>query len=110
MTRPAAPSLPTARQMREAVEAAPVLGINTQELLDNCEMLIAKAKESKEDFGAVNWGDIGVRDIEYRLSMMSPSDGPECVVMIYEASPDCRLARWITEMLGMDRVRVEAEW
>jgi len=63
--------------------------------------------------GAVNWGDIGVSDIEYRLSLIYPEYGPQCVVLIEEASPDCGLSAWITRRLDPDRfpnTYIECEW
>ena len=95
----------------------PKLGIKTAELKQDVEALIDKARwaaDAREyDFGAVNWGDLGVADIEYRLSMLSPADGPSCIVMIEEASPGCGLERWLNERIEQDkypRTYVECEW
>lgn len=95
----------------------PKLGIKTAELRTTVEGLIEKARwaaDAKQyDFGAVNWGDLGVADIEYRLSMLAPGDGPTCVVLIEEASPDCGLARWLNERIDQSkfpRTFVECEW
>ena len=95
----------------------PALGINTQELVDAVDALIDSARQmmhrKEEEFGAVNWGDIGVADVEYRLSMLRPSDGPHCVVLVEEASPACRLESWLSGHLDKDkfpRTHVECEW
>ncbi len=92
----------------------PKLGINTEELRSTVEALIEEAQGLKDhSFGAVNWGDLGVVDIEYRLSMLRPDDGPQCVVQIEEAAPDCGLTQWIWDRL--DKVKfpktyIECEW
>lgn len=91
----------------------PKLGINTSELLDHVEVLIGEAEQSKDEMGAVNWGDIGVADIEYRLSMIHPENGPECVVIVEEASPACALERWLNDRINPDqfpRTTVRCEW
>jgi hypothetical protein len=95
----------------------PKLGIKTDELRSAVQALIAQAFEMRGDksqnFGAVNWGDIGVVDIEYRLSMLSPGDGPHCIVLVEEASPDSGLAGWLTERIDREkfpRTYVECEW
>lgn len=76
-------------------------------------MLLAAADEGAENMGAVNWGDLGVRDIQYRLSMLTPQDGPHCMVMIEEASPDCRLPTFLHDNLDQEKfpkVYFECEW
>lgn len=95
----------------------PKLGINTEKLIAFVEECIEDARDRRnvENFGPVNWGDIGVTDVEYRLSMMRPSDGPECVVTIEEAGPECHLARWINERLfdregEFPKTYVVSEW
>lgn len=90
----------------------PKIGINTKELLAEIERLLKKAAKTRSDFGAVNWGDLGVADIEYRMSVLTPGT-PYCVVIIEEASPDCKLPSWIDERLDKTRfnnVYVECEW
>ena len=92
----------------------PSLGIKTSDLVEEVDRLIAEAYAGdKMKMGAVNWGDLGVSDVEYRLSMIHPENGPRCVVIVEEASPDCELGRWLNERL--DHVRfpntsVECEW
>jgi hypothetical protein len=92
----------------------PKLGIRTADLVAHVENLIEDAQGIKtEKFGAVNWGDLGIADIEYRLSMLRPEDGPCCVVLVEEASPGCGLQAWLNEQ--MDRSKfpntyVECEW
>lgn len=81
----------------------PRININTEELLAAVEILLANAYANNADMGAVNWGDLGVHDIEYRLSMLTPQDGPHCVVMIEEASPDCRLPAFIYDNLDREK-------
>src|SRR3990167_713255 len=94
----------------------PKLGINTQELINAIEADIAEARrlaDSGENFGAVNWGDIGVADIEYRLSMMRPEDGAGAYVIVEEAAPDCKLGQWLNDRIDRERFPVtyiECEW
>lgn len=95
----------------------PKLGINTAELIAAIEadLIIARQlmKAREEDFGAVNWGDLGVVDIEYRMSILHPEDGPHAFVLIEEASPDSSLAKWLNDRLDPVRfpsVHVECEW
>lgn len=100
---------------QERGNAFPKIGIKTQDLIDDVEALLKKAirARNKFDFGAVNWGDLSVRDIEYRFSMLHPEDGPFGVVMIEEASPDCKLGQWIYEQLDKEKyskVYIECEW
>jgi len=97
------------------VNEFPKIGINTAELRDAVNGLIEKArrKRKKEDFGAVNWGDLGVVDIEYRLSMLDQNAEPWCVVLIEEAAPGCKLPSWIYERLDHEkfpRTYIECEW
>jgi hypothetical protein len=90
------------------------IGVVTQDLIDEVERLLVKARrQRKEDLGAVNWGDLHVADIEYRLSMLRPDDGPICVVTVEEASPDCKLAQWLYDQLDKERFHktyIECEW
>jgi hypothetical protein len=91
----------------------PRLGINTRELIAWVECMLEKAATQKDDLGAVNWGDLGIADIEYRLSVLHPGFGPACVVRIEEASPNCKLAEWLYDAL--DKVKFpstyfECEW
>ncbi len=95
----------------------PTMGINTRELIDAVEALIGKAcrmhSKNKEKMGAVNWGDLSIRDIEYRLSLLRPQDGPHCVVMVEEASPTCAFTKWINDQLDTEKfpnTYVECEW
>jgi hypothetical protein len=89
----------------------PKIGINTTDLIAEIERLISIAEKS--DMGAVNWGDIGVAEIEYRLSMLTPDEGPYCAVIVEEASPGCRLEGWLNEQLDSQRfphTTVSCEW
>jgi hypothetical protein len=91
----------------------PKLGINMADLIADVERLITLAEEEKADMGAVNWGDIGVADIEYRYSMIYPHEGPRSVVIVEEASPDCALAQWLNERLDKQvfpKTHIECEW
>lgn len=91
----------------------PRMGAETAALVAEVERLLELAAESKEEMGAVNWGDLGVHDVEYRLSMLNPSYGPTCCVMIEEASPDSGLAMWIWDRLDKQRfpnTYIECEW
>jgi hypothetical protein len=88
------------------------LGITTQDLVDEIERILKDAASSKDDFGAVNWGDIGVASVEYRIPIW-PFGDPYCCVLIGEASPECGLPSWIDERLDKSRfknVYIECEW
>ena len=61
---------------RTAYNDFPRLNINTEALRTEVERLLAMAGDDAENMGAVNWGDLGVADIEYRLSMLRPQDAP----------------------------------
>ena len=89
----------------------PKLGINTAELTAAVEACIEEARLSKEPLGAVNWGDIGVTDIQYRLSMIH-DEKPHIVVLIEEASPECELPAYIYSRLNgrFPNVYYECEW
>jgi hypothetical protein len=98
-----------------AVNDFPKLGINTLDLIEFIDGKITAASRRKntEDFGAVNWGDIGVADIEYRMSILYPENGPYCVVIIEEAAPGCKLAVWLTDQIDKTKfpnTYVECEW
>ncbi len=92
----------------------PKLGINAKILALEVEELLVSASQSEEDMGAVNWDDIGVTDIEYRISMLHPEGGPVCVVILEEAAPGCRLQTWLNDQLKGDprfpSTYVECEW
>ena len=97
----------------EKTNAFPRLGINTAELIAEIERLLVEAAADKEGMGAVNWGDLGIADIEYRLSMLTPDAGPTCIVIVEEASPEAHLVRWLNARLDRDRfpnTYVECEW
>ncbi len=104
---------------RRLLVAGAVLGTtlmpdgSTEELIVAVEALLVEAAVSKDEMGAVNWGDLGIVDIEYRLSMMYPRYAPSCIVMIEEASPDSRLAAWLNGRLDRSRFPntwIECEW
>ncbi len=92
----------------------PKIGIDTEALVQSVEALICEAyKIRDESFGAVNWGDIGVVDVEYRLSMLRSDAVPSCWVLIEEASPDCRLADWLMKRIDAEKfpyTYVECAW
>ena len=69
----------------------PPLEIDTKALIEAAERHMASRKDDDQDFGAVNWGDLGVVDVEYRVSMLRPDPGRNASCMIEEASPDCKL-------------------
>lgn len=97
----------------EGVNNFPSLGINTEELRKEVYRLLDLARENKDDMGAVNWGDLGIADIQYRLSMLWPDIGPGCTVIIEEASPDSGLASWLHSRLNdakFPNVFFECEW
>jgi hypothetical protein len=92
----------------------PIIGINTGSLLRKVEKAIeeARIKDGSKEWG-VNWGDIGVADIEYRLSMLDSSEpSPYCVVVLEEASPHSELARHVYEIIKEEfpNTYVECEW
>ncbi len=91
----------------------PKLGINTTELVEAIENLLIQAQHHADELGAINWGRLRVVDVEYRLSMLTPDDGPHCIVMIEEASPDSRLPTWLNERIDRERfprTYCECEW
>lgn len=91
----------------------PALNINTFDLMAEVGRLLNEAEQDKAAMGAVNWADLGVCEIEYRLSMLNPSVGPHCVVIVDEASPDSKLARWLNQRLDKERfpsTYIECEW
>ncbi len=91
----------------------PRLGIVTADLVAEVERLLVEARDEMLNLGAVNWGDLGVSDVEYRLSMLHPDAGPYCVVIVEEASSDSSLARWLNNRLDEDRfpnTHIECEW
>lgn len=91
----------------------PRIGINTEELVAEVHRLLRLAYADHASLGAVNWGDLGVSDVQYRLSMLRPDEGPHCVVTIEEASPDCKLHGWLFDRLDKERypsVYFECEW
>lgn len=91
----------------------PQLGIDTTELKSEIKRLLDEARVTASAWGAVNWGDLGVADIEYRLSMLYPEDGPQCVVIVEEASPDAPIADWLNDNLDkikFPRTWIECEW
>jgi hypothetical protein len=98
--------------MSEPTLEFPRLGIKTQDLLEEVGGLLQEAGEEME-LGAINWGDLGVADIEYRISVLTPEEGPWCVVVLEEADPDCKLPAWLSSRLDHGKfpnVRFECEW
>lgn len=91
----------------------PRLGIVTADLVAEVQRLLAEADAANVDLGAVNWADLGVRDVEYRLSMLAADAEPMCVVLVEEASPDSELGPWLNARLDkarFPRVFIECEW
>jgi len=92
----------------------PKIGINTEALIEHVNGLIAEAiNDGEQHLGPVNWADLSVADVEYRLSMLDRTDGPYCVVIVEEASPDCGLRAWLNERLDkvkFPRTHIECEW
>lgn len=83
------------------------------ELVEHVTELLAEAATFKASMGAVNWGDLSVRDVERRVSVLCPEDGECYIVLVEEASPESRLAEWLNERLDGVRfpgVHVECEW
>ena len=90
----------------------PLIGINGSDLLDAVRRLLTEAEAEKSEMGAVNWGDLGVADIEYRLSMMWPGV-PFCYVIVEEASPGCKLQEWLNARLDKTKfpnTYISCEW
>jgi hypothetical protein len=99
--------------MSEPLNDFPRLGLNTTELKAEVERLLALAADEAETLGAVNWGDLRVTDIEYRLSMLTPNHGPSCIVTVEEASPTSFLCQWLNNRLDPNRfphTYIECEW
>jgi hypothetical protein len=92
----------------------PEIGINVGELLAHVDALLADARfDTMNSFGAVNWADLKVVDIEYRHSMKLPRELPYCMVMLEEAAPTSGLARWLHDRLDsarFPRVFFECDW
>lgn len=88
--------------------------INVKELHAEVTRLIDLAKlDACENMGAVNWGYVSVHDIQYRLSMMSPENGPHCVVVIGGASSSCGLPAFLyrrIDNIRFSNVAFECEW
>lgn len=92
--------------------AFPSLGIVTDDLIAEVDRLIDMALKEKP-CQAVNYGDLGIADIEYRLSVLQPDFGPKCIVLIEEASPSSGLDQWLYARLDTDkfpRTYFECEW
>jgi hypothetical protein len=91
----------------------PKIDINVQELVKAIEdeLQVARDLPPSENFGAVNWGDLGVADVECRVSLLYP-ETPSIVVTVEEASPDCRLAEWLNERMSgrFPGVWIVCEW
>ena len=90
----------------------PKLGIKTKDLIDHVNGLIEKASKNKQSMGAVNWGDIGVVDVEYRLSMIGEPD-PWAVVIVEEANPSCELQAFLNDNLNkkmFPKTYIVCEW
>lgn len=89
------------------------LSVNVTQLRSHLQELLSIAETMRQDMGAVNWGDIGLVDIEYRRSLMHPEESAQCVVIVAEASPDSKLVSWLNEHLDKDRypnISIECEW
>lgn len=98
-----------------ATITVPAIGIRTQDLIDHVDHLLDEARCIKDTgyFGAVNWADLGIADIEYRLSVIYKEAVPFCVVTVSEASPECKLATWLNVHLDTERfprTYIECEW
>ena len=90
----------------------PKLGIKTEDLIDHVIGLIEKASKHKQSMGAVNWGDISVVDVEYRLSMIGEPD-PWAVVIVEEAHPGCELQAFLNDNLDKEtfpKTYIVCEW
>jgi hypothetical protein len=92
----------------------PKLGINTLDLMEHIDRLLDRAAgEDRDEMGAVNWADLGIADIEYRISILHPEDGPCCVITVEEASPHSGLQQWLNIQLDAARfpnTHIECEW
>ncbi len=90
----------------------PSLGISVAALKWEVERMLEEAAASKQDMGAVNWGDLSILDIQHRRSLLYPEiEG--VTVVIEEADPGCALAAWLYERLDKARfpdVYFECEW
>lgn len=104
--------MPESRTQTTGSNNFPRLGINIEALRTAIERMLEVAADTKDDMGAVNWGDLGVADIEYRLSMLWPTNGPRCVVTVEEAAPGCKLQIWLNECISntFPNTYIECEW
>ena len=98
---------------RPATNVFPALHINTTELVDEVDRLLVEAAQVKDEFGDVEWSEICISDIQYRLSMIHPENGPSCWVTIGRACPECALPTHLSRMLADTKfsdVLFECEW
>jgi len=89
------------------------MGINTQALIEAAENAVEKARmECPDEMGPVNWGDIGVGDIEVYRSVLYPEDGPRCRLILEEAAASSKLALFVHDEIKGDfpNVEVECDW
>lgn len=88
--------------------------INASDLVKEIESLLDMATNYKTEFQDVNWGDLGIRDITYQLSMIYPQDGPYYTVKIEEVSPDSNFRQWIQDKLDetgrFPHTFIELDW
>jgi hypothetical protein len=104
-------------QNLEAPAAKRKSPVDSNALRDEVNRLLAVADAMPDadryNLGAINWADLGVVDIEVRSSLQHPESWPIIVVMIEEASPDCRLPRWLADNIDREKyagVQFECAW
>ena len=91
----------------------PEPSISIAALVGAVEDLLVEARKVSDDFRAVNWGDLGVCNVEYIIPLLRDYEHPGYVVTIEEAGPDCGLSAWIGERLDPKKfphVYIECEW
>lgn len=93
----------------------PKLDIKTVELIDAVEALIEQARKEVQYHmhWGVNWGDIGVVDVEYRKSMLDKNSQPYCIVCVEEAASGGEFAAWLNKNLNTEkfsRTYIICEW
>lgn len=85
-----------------------------KKLRDEVEDILVKARDAKIE-GAINWGDLHVRDVSFCDYRQSLDGGTYYLVLIEEAAPDNHelheyIRQNITVLQASDIVKIETEW
>jgi hypothetical protein len=89
--------------------------IDIVQLVHEVEAILEGEEIKSANLGAINWGDLGVVDVEIRNSVWSPVMSgitDRVVVMIEEASPECNLPLYLHNRLRekFPGVEYECKW